>query len=119
MSDESGKPEVYVRDFPGGARKWQISGEGGAAPHWRGDGREIFYAAFNKLMAAKVATSPSFSAGTPTLLFEKRALNTAQYEVSGDGQRVILLDWPANAKPLSIHVAYNWFEEFRGQAGRI
>src|SRR5215469_3062042 len=31
-SDETGRFEVYVRDFPSGDRKWQISDQGGLLP---------------------------------------------------------------------------------------
>jgi eukaryotic-like serine/threonine-protein kinase len=43
-SDESGRPEVYVRPLPDvGARRWQISTEGGAVPRWTRGGRELIY----------------------------------------------------------------------------
>jgi Tol biopolymer transport system component/predicted Ser/Thr protein kinase len=46
-SGESGRLEVYVRSFPGGAPsgsgKWQISTAGGGRPIWSRDGRELFY----------------------------------------------------------------------------
>jgi len=115
MSDESGQPEIYVRDFPNGANKWQISAQGGLAPRWRRDGKEIFYIAPRRGIAAvSVTTRPAFSPGTPALLFGKRALQFG-YEVSPDGQRFLILDQPAILKPLSIHVVQNWFEEFRGR----
>jgi len=114
VSDESGRREVYVRDFPMGANKWQISANGGTAPRWRRDGKEVFYVDGNRLMAGSVTTLPAFSVGTPKLLFEKQVLQSAQYDVSADGQRFLLLDRPINEAPLSIHVAYNWFAEFRG-----
>ena len=44
-SNESGRNEVYVRPFPGGAPsgsgKWQISTGGGAHPIWSRNGREL------------------------------------------------------------------------------
>src|SRR6185437_7276303 len=49
-SDESGKDEAYVRSFDpktgtstGG--QWIVSKGGGVSPHWRGDGKEMFYMA--------------------------------------------------------------------------
>lgn len=42
-SDESGRPEVYVQPFPGPGGKWQISTDGGGAPEWARNGRELFY----------------------------------------------------------------------------
>jgi Tol biopolymer transport system component len=42
-SDETGRDEVYVRSFPPGNGKWQISPDGGAQPMWSSDGKELFY----------------------------------------------------------------------------
>ena len=52
-SDESGRPEVYVRPFvPPGATgtaaptaggQWQVSTAGGIHPVWRSDGKELYY----------------------------------------------------------------------------
>src|SRR2546421_5248322 len=67
-SIESGKIEVYVRPFPVGAGKWQVSSGGGDQPRWRGDGKELFYlSADHKLMAVEV--------NTEALTFEHRAPN--------------------------------------------
>ena len=114
VSDESGKREIYVRDFPNGKNKWQISANGGVGPRWRRDGKEIFYVEGRKLMAASVTTRPAFSPGAPALLFENRQLQQSGYDVSADGKRFVVLDRPAGEPPLSIHVVHNWFEEFRG-----
>ena len=43
QSDESGSNEIYVRPFPKGNGKWQISTSGGEFPMWSRDGKEIFY----------------------------------------------------------------------------
>jgi Tol biopolymer transport system component len=125
VSDESGTNEVYVRDFPKGANKWQVSVDGGIAPRWRRDGKEIVYVARTTVMAVSVATRPAFSFGTPVRLFEKRHIRSVeaggvnvfpQYDVSGDGRRFVILDRPGGEQPLTIHVVHNWFEEFRSGA---
>jgi Tol biopolymer transport system component len=41
-SNESGRDEVYVQSFPPSGGKWQVSTGGGAQPHWRRDGKELF-----------------------------------------------------------------------------
>jgi Tol biopolymer transport system component len=67
MSDQSGAMEVYVRafspDFSGGSASTGgsvlVSRGGGAAPRWRGDGRELFYLAPDgKMMAVEVTAGP-------------------------------------------------------------
>jgi eukaryotic-like serine/threonine-protein kinase len=37
------EPEVYIASFPGGARRYQVSTGGGANPHWRADGKELYF----------------------------------------------------------------------------
>ena len=124
VSDESGRNDVYVRDFPGGENKRQVSLNGGAAPRWRSDGREIFYTAQTSLMAVNVTPGHAFSSGTPARLFEKRYLRPAgeggpplnpQFDVSADGKRFVIFDRPGGEQPLSIHVVHNWFEEYRSR----
>ena|SRR5947209_762571 len=61
-SDETGLEEIYVKSFPAGDRKWQASSGGGWLPHWRQDGRELFYLApDSKLMAVHIADGPNFA----------------------------------------------------------
>ncbi len=44
VSDESGRPEIYVQPYPGPGGKWQVSTEtGGQEPVWNRNGRELFY----------------------------------------------------------------------------
>jgi Tol biopolymer transport system component len=71
-SDETGRNEVYVRSFPTGSGKFQISNNGGTQPRWRGDGKEIYYlASDSKLMAATVkSTAETFEKETLKVLFE-------------------------------------------------
>jgi hypothetical protein len=54
---ESGRWEVYVAAFPGFTDKRQVSSAGGCQPHWRKDGKELFYLALDgKLMTVDVTT---------------------------------------------------------------
>ena len=51
-SNDTGQLEVYVRDFPGGGRRWQVSVGGGRMPRWNPDDDEMLYsAADNRLLA--------------------------------------------------------------------
>ena len=89
---------MYVRDFPEGRRKWQVSSQGGVQPHWRGDGRQIFYLTLDGTMMS-VALNPGagFELGASELLFKTgfRFLGfytiwMNQYAVSRDGKRFLL-----------------------------
>jgi hypothetical protein len=114
VSDESGRNEVYVRSFPGGERKWQISTDGGAAPRWRGDGREIYYLVRGiKLMVVAASNRNGFTPGPPVALFENPGMYQGGYDAAGDGQRFVVRDRLPQKEPLAIHIVHNWFAEFR------
>ena len=51
-SDETGRDEVYVRNFPAGDRKWLVSTAGAWLPHWRPDGKELFYLTLDGTLTA-------------------------------------------------------------------
>ena len=123
MSDESGQGEIYVRPFPGPGGKWQVSSGGGNYPVWARSGRELFYVNGDKLMTAPVETSPTFSSGTPHLLFVKASLLIPQtlglgpyfakpYDADPDGKRFLVVKQSVSA-PTQINVVLNWFEELK------
>lgn len=96
-SRETGREEVYVRDFPAGTRKWQISTHGGLLPEWRGDGKELFFLSpEGTMMAVAVKLGIDFNFGNPKALFETGFRPTFpvltmmnQYGASHDGQRFL------------------------------
>jgi Tol biopolymer transport system component len=103
-SDEA-KPEqgeVYVRPFNAatglpGDGKWRVSKEGVLAMlHWRADGKEMFFRGQNLennellVMSVDVSTSPTFTAGTPKVLFKLPGpLGGNLGNISRDGQRFV------------------------------
>jgi hypothetical protein len=67
----NGKWEIYVTSFPEAQGKWQVSTAGGEQPHWRGDGKELFFlSSDSKMMAVPVTTGAKFDAGVPVPLFQ-------------------------------------------------
>jgi Tol biopolymer transport system component len=128
-SDESGQREVYVQPYPGSGAKTQVSIDGGFAPAWRGDGRELFFQSgvtgteaggipILQMMAVDITTDPVFAAGMPRVLFEGNyeiAGGNRQYDVTPDGQRFLTtraIELPM--QPVTqIHVVLNWFEELK------
>jgi serine/threonine-protein kinase len=129
-SNESGKSEVYVQPFPDLGSRHQISTDGGTAPAWSRDGGELFYtttetvggqASLTRMMAVTVATTPSFVASPPHMLFEGRYGATAvvrPYDVSRDGQRFLMVKQKERA-PVSASqmiLVQNWLEELKARA---
>jgi Tol biopolymer transport system component len=97
-STETGSMEIYVSPFPSANGKWQVSSGGGEEPRWRQDGKELFYlSADGKMMAVAVTAGVSFEAGSPVALFQTRrrqeigSQDVFSYDVSGDGQRFLIL----------------------------
>lgn len=119
-SDESGRQEVYVRSFPEGAGKWQVSMNGGVAPRWAANGSEIFYWSGAGLMAADVSTAGTFTFGRRQLLFEAINLQAPgiapNYDVFPDGQRFLTIDRDAGGTQERVRIVENWDEPFRDQA---
>ena len=111
-SDESGRREVYIVPFHGG-NKWQVSLSGGNWPHWRNDGKELFFLNLTGvLMAVTVATEGGeLKVGTPQALFRAGAGST-NYDVAPGGQR-FLTDSVVDQASKPITLVTNWTAELK------
>jgi len=115
VSDESGKPEVYVQPFVVSGAKWQISASGGEQPRWRRDGKELFFVSGdNKLSAAEIQSNITLQPGIPRPLFEVRIVRSdgrQNYAVSADGQRFLVNTVPEDTSSGSINLVFNWISQ--------
>ena len=111
-SNESGRSEVYVQSFPPSGGKWQVSTGGGAQPHWRRDGKELFYvAADRKLMAVDVKFGSTFETSAPKALFQTQVVRYEapnRYVVIGDGRRFLVNSPVEEVSQTPITVVLNW-----------
>jgi hypothetical protein len=111
-SNESGTYQVYVQTFPLSNRKWPVSTSGGFEPHWRADGREMYYLGEDrKLMAVDVGAGPSF--GVPKPLFQTRISegmepNRNHYVPARDGRKFLINTTTGDSAPNPITVVLNW-----------
>jgi Tol biopolymer transport system component len=69
-SDESGKFEVYLRQFPRGEGRWQVSTNGGGRPLWSRKGDHIYYTGGDLFYEVPVDLASSVRLGTPHVLFD-------------------------------------------------
>jgi Tol biopolymer transport system component len=115
VSNESGENEVYLRHLSNAGGKWKISTDGGDNPVWSPDGRHLFYRNVNQWMSVSFGERPDFRAGKPVLLFE--GAYGAQFDVSADGDQLILIKNELLAAQDRIRVVTHWFEEIRRTAG--
>ena len=108
-SDESGKSEVYVRPFPEGTGRWQISPSGGGNPIWRRGGKELYYLTPDfKIMAVPITLSPNFRAGAPAPLFAIHPGGNQPFDVSADGQRFLVDTAPSDQGSPPFSLVLNW-----------
>jgi eukaryotic-like serine/threonine-protein kinase len=113
QSNETGSPEIFVRSFPDGGEKTQISRGGAFRPVWRRDGKEVFYLSPDcDLMAVPITLKPSLLAGTPEKLFRTSidpggASTYTQFDVHPDNQRFIMVV-PVTDAPQPVNVILNW-----------
>jgi Tol biopolymer transport system component len=115
-SDESGRPEIYVRPFPPGSGKWKISVDGGELPQWNRDGKELFFLTLDrKLMSASLRVAAgSFSSETPRVLFEGRishrvsGFGSLLYAVAANGARFLVSSRVGEPVETPLTVVLNW-----------
>lgn len=113
-SDESGVWEVYLQSFPEPGAKRTISIGGGTEPHWRHDGRELFYLSADRtLMSVNVTLGASVTIGRPRPLFRAAIPSSFtvfrnHYAVSADGQKFIICAVEHKGKEELVTVLANW-----------
>ena len=117
VSDESRDREVYVRRFPGPGGRYPVSTGGGVEPLWSQDGHTIYYRNGDRVIAARVTTSPTFTVLSRATVSDARyATSTvhANYDVTGDGRLLMLkqIDEPR------LTVALNWRNEIEARTSR-
>jgi hypothetical protein len=113
VSDENGRPQVYVLEYPDAALKRVVSLDGGKAPVWSRDGTEIYFLEGRKMMAATFDSGTGGS-DTPRELFENLSLpgmyGAANYDVAADGSFLMVLG-DESTITTSVKVVLNWFGE--------
>ncbi len=121
VSNETGRNEVYVRSFPDGKRTLPVSADGGTAPMWGRDGRELFYwnIGFKQTMKVDVSPGETLSVGTPRPLFpfngSASAMVRMYYDITPDGQRFLIQKaWASKPTAVTeLNLVRRWFDELK------
>ena len=129
VSDESGRNEVYLRQYQEPANRVQISVAGGSQPMWSKTGRELFFRNGNELLVVSVTLGSTVSAGKPVVLFSKAMPESSSgsmyrlssgYDVSKDAQRfVIPKSNPESSDSPRARVILNWFSELKQRLSAV
>jgi len=118
VSDETGRNEVYVRPFKGAGVRVQVSNEGGSEPVWDRQGKELFFRNERSFLVVEIRTGTGVEASRPRVLFTKSneypftPLFTANYDVSLDGQRLLMMRGRQWAEG-EVVIVLNWFNEWK------
>ncbi len=127
-NEVGGRDQVFVQAFPPTGAKYQISTNGGRAPLWSPDGKELFYGTVTdggdepvgNLVSVPVRTAPTFSFGSPVPVSIRQVfLGDRYYDFTPDGKQFIVVmraDAQAGANRVAaeqIHVVLNWSEELK------
>jgi Tol biopolymer transport system component len=107
QSNETGRFEIYVVPFPNPNSKLAVSTEGGYAPRWSPDGKQLFYVADNgSLVAASLLEGKSgLQVTTSRLLFDNHG---SFFDVAPDGKRFLTLRNAENQPVAPITLITNW-----------
>ena len=93
QTSESGRPEIVLQSFPNPSTRRQVSSDGGSAPRWSHDGKELYFVSSeSRLMAVKLDISPgSIEPAAPVALLQTRLAGVPkhQYSVAADGRFLI------------------------------
>jgi serine/threonine protein kinase/Tol biopolymer transport system component len=117
VSNEGGRPDVFVQSFPDGRGRTQVSTAGGTQVRWSADGKEIFYVAPDGTMMAApfAAHGASPEVKLPVALFTTHLATGTnvlgikpQYAVSRDGR--FLVNSAIESAGAPIVVLVNWMK---------
>jgi eukaryotic-like serine/threonine-protein kinase len=106
-SESTGRSELWVQSLSGTGSPVRVSSQGGAAPTWARDGRELYYIENARMMVVPVDTRNGFNFKVPLALFSSEAISSdATYEVTADSR---FLAFSADAAPdHPISIILNW-----------
>jgi hypothetical protein len=119
-SDESGTGDVFVRRFPEGTGKQQVSLDGGEYPFWSPDGASLYYWSRGALVEVPVGRGAGLALGRPRTLFAAADAGIVLSSVfrkppvaAGPGGRFLAVRRAPGDPMNGVLVVENWFEEFR------
>jgi serine/threonine-protein kinase len=121
MSNKSGRPEVYVRPYPGPTGEWMISnGPNGARfPTWSRKRNELFYTTFQGelMMVPYTIEGGAFVAGRPQPWSKDRfltAITVRRFDLHPDGERFLVARAPQQQTATQqdkVVFVFNFFAE--------
>jgi hypothetical protein len=113
-SDESGRFEVYIRPFPRGPGRVQVSSNGGSDAQWSRDGRRLIYRGAGAFRAATLdVTGPLPRVVRTDSMFAD--IYRRSFSLHPDGKRIAVLRGAGEGTKLVV--VLNWLDEARSKLG--
>jgi eukaryotic-like serine/threonine-protein kinase len=112
-SCESNPPDVFVEPVVRSGARYQVSVRGGAEPHWREDGRELYYLTPDSQIASVevAARGTEWRTGRVEKLFRVAVPEyggTSDYHVTADG-KLFVVNTILGYRPVPpVQVVVNW-----------
>lgn len=115
---------IFVRPTASGGGRKRLSSDGGVAPVWAPNGRELFFINADKLSVIDLDSSGNpvgrdrVVMAAPTfegLLFEPA---NPEYDIMPDGEHFVFNLGPSPSVATHYDVVINWFNELRNRARR-
>jgi serine/threonine-protein kinase len=106
--------QVWARSYPDGKVVHQISVEGGGEPIWCDRCGAIVYSWFaGHLKSVRVSSGEDLAWEPPTKAFEAEYIesNGRSWDLSPDGQRILVSKRARSTERRRIRLVQNWFEE--------
>jgi len=112
---------VYVRPFPSGVGKWQISAEGGGLPHWSRTHHELLFESLDGhvMVASYTVEAGAFRADKPGRWTPTPFLTRGfgwDFALAPDGEHVAIAPQADNSAGATQHTTvfiFNFFDELR------
>ena len=117
LSNESGKSNLYIREFHGAGGRVLVSSNNAGEFRWSRSGRELIYKEGRLFQpdlyyAAEIEPGPPLRISPPRELFqEKDTGDVLGFDISPDGERLLLAKLALMDEKLQF--VENWFEELR------
>jgi Tol biopolymer transport system component len=115
VSDEGGLAQIFVRPFPAGGGRWQVSRNGGDWPAFSPDGRQLYFAGLDRILySVPIASLSPFTFGSPEPLFRLRVpqpaitSNRTYFAPAPDGRRFLVNQLVGTEGTNRIDVVVGW-----------
>jgi serine/threonine-protein kinase len=128
VSNETGRPELYVQPYPGSGKRVTITSEGAQECAWSRNSSELFYRLGTRMLSVRYKISGGdFVPEKPVPLFDQPSLGAgtnvrATFDVAPDGRFLLNMNLAVQEQgeerlrkifPSGLRFVLNWSQETR------